>query len=230
MQPTPSFHIGKPGIRMIPWASWQPPALTCFANSTDSAFYTANSFEATKHFDPQLKKLFESELAAAETLAAKHLADDPVSVNALLAATMINGLRADYAALIERKDGASLSYTKKGRRSAEKLLMVDSSCYDAYLALGVENYLLGIKPAPVRWLLKFEGVNTNREKGLRELQLTAESGHFLKPFAKLLLAVAALRVHDDQKAKHLLAELHCEFPHNLLYESELARLEAERGD
>jgi hypothetical protein len=180
--------------------------------------------------DPQLKKLFESELATAETLAAKQLADDPVSVNALLAATMINGLRADYAALIERKDGASLSYTKKGRRSAEKLLMVDSSCYDAYLALGVENYLLGIKPAPVRWLLKFEGANTNREKGLRELQLTAESGHFLKPFAKLLLAVAALRVHDDQKAKHLLAELHCEFPHNLLYESELARLEAERGD
>ena len=98
--------------------------------------------------------------------------------------------------------------------------MVDSRCYDAYLALGVENYLLGIKPAPVRWLLRAGGANTNRGEGLRELQVTAERGHFLKPFAKLLLAVAALRRHDDQNAKLILSELHREFPHNLLYERE----------
>jgi hypothetical protein len=93
-----------------------------------------------------LKGLFDSDLTLAEMLAA--LAKDAASVDALLATTMVDGLRADYAALIERKDGASLSYTKKGRKSAEKLLMVDSACYDAYLALGVENYLLGTKPAP----------------------------------------------------------------------------------
>jgi hypothetical protein len=96
--------------------------------------------------DPRLKGLFDSDLTLAEMLAA--LAKDAASVDALLATTMVDGLRADYAALIERKDGASLSYTKKGRKSAEKLLMVDSACYDAYLALGVENYLLGTKPAP----------------------------------------------------------------------------------
>ena len=180
--------------------------------------------------DPRVKELFDSELMLTETLAAKQLAKDAASVNALLAMTMVDGLRADYAALIERKDGASLSYTKKGRKSAERLLMVDSACYDAYLALGVENYLLGIKPAPVRWLLRVGGANTNRDEGLRELQLTAERGHFLKPFAKLLLAVAALRRHDDQNAKLILTELHCEFPHNLLYEHELARLQTERGD
>src|SRR6266478_3039840 len=124
----------------------------------------------------------------------------------------------------------ALSYTKKGRKSAEKLLMVDPGCYDAYLALGVENYLLGIKPAPVRWILRVGGANTNRDEGLRELELTAERGHFLKPFAKLLLAVAALRRHDDGNAKLILSELHRQFPHNLLYEQELARLETERGD
>lgn len=180
--------------------------------------------------DPHVKDLFEADLVLAEMLAAKQFAKDPASVNALLATTMVDGLRADYAALIERKDGASLSYTKKGRRSAEKLLSVDSSCYDAYLALGVENYLLGTKPAPVRWILRAGGANTNREEGLRELELTAQRGHFLKPFAKLLLAVAALRRHDDQKAKLILSELHREFPHNVLYERELARLETERSD
>ncbi len=180
--------------------------------------------------DPRLKKLFDSELTLADMLAAKQLEKDAASVNALLAMTMVDGLRADYAALIERKDGASLSYTKKGRRSAERLLMVDSGCYDAYLALGVENYLLGSKPAPLRWILRAGGANTDRNEGLRELELTAKGGHFLKPFAKLLLAVAALRRHDHENAKLILSELHREFPHNLLYERELARLQTERGD
>jgi hypothetical protein len=165
-----------------------------------------------------------------EILAAKQLAKEPASVDALLAMTMADGLRVDYAALIERKDGASLSYTKKGRKSAEKLLMIDSGCYDAYLALGVENYILGTKPAPLRWLLRVGGANTNLDEGLRELELTAERGHFLKPFAKSLLAVAALRKHDDENAKVILSELHREFPHNLLYEHELARLQTERAD
>jgi hypothetical protein len=180
--------------------------------------------------DPRLKDLFDSELTLAEMLAAKQLAKDAASVDALFATTMVDGLRADYAGLIERKDGASLSYTKKGRKSAEKLLMVDSGCYDAYLALGVENYLLGIKPGPVRWILRVGGANTNRDEGLRELELTAERGNFLKPFAKLLLAVAALRRHDDGNAKLILSELHRQFPDNLLYDQEVARLETERGD
>jgi len=192
-------------------------------------FRDDQTFQQRKKLTPD-SGLFDSELTLSEMLAAKQLAKDPASVNALLAVTMVNGLRADYVALIERKDGASLSYTRKGRKSAEQLLMVDSRCYDAYLALGVENYLLGIKPAPVRWLLRAGGANTNRGEGLRELQVTAERGHFLKPFAKLLLAVAALRRHDDQNAKLILSELHREFPHNLLYERELARLQTERGD
>ena len=34
------------------------------------------------------------------------------------------------------------------------LLSLDSSYYDAYLAVGVENYMLSLKPLPLRWLLR----------------------------------------------------------------------------
>src|SRR6266478_943407 len=70
--------------------------------------------------DPGLKALFDSELTLSEMLAAKELTIDPASVNALLAMTMTNGLRTDYAALIERKDGASLSYTKERTKIGRK--------------------------------------------------------------------------------------------------------------
>jgi hypothetical protein len=178
--------------------------------------------------DAHVNQLFNGELSQAETLADKVLAKDAGNINGLFAKTLVYGLRADYAALVERKNARSLSYAKYGRRSAEKLLATDATCYDAYLALGVENYLLGIKPAPVRWILKATGANANREQGLRELELTAEKGHFLKPFAKLLLAVAALRMHDDEAAKLLLSELHQEFPGNTVYKYELMRLQAKQ--
>ena len=57
------------------------------------------------------------------------------------------------------------------------------------------------------------------------MKLTAEKGHYLEPFARLLLAVAALRDKDKNKARELLAGLAREFPKNGLYARELARLQ-----
>ena len=63
---------------------------------------------------------------------------------------------------------------------------------DAYLAVGVENYMLSLKPAPVRWILHMTGAQTDKETGVRQLKLTAEGGRYLRPYARLLLAVAAV--------------------------------------
>jgi hypothetical protein len=118
----------------------------------------------------------------------------------------------------------ALKIIKSGRATAQKLLSVDPSYYDAYLAIGVENYMLSLKAAPVRWLLQMGGAEADREKGLESLRLTAEKGTYLRPYARLLLAVAALRNKDRAQAREILDGLAREFPHNRLYTDELARL------
>jgi hypothetical protein len=175
--------------------------------------------------DPAVKMEFEKELAKSDDLASEVLAQKPDDKNALFAQLMANGLRADYAALIEKRNLASLGYMKTSRAIAQKLLTIDPTCYDAYLALGVENYLLGINPAPVRWVLRMTGAQTDKREGLERLRLTADKGHYLAPFARLLLAVAALRDKDRQTARTLLAGLAREFPGNQLYVTELARIQ-----
>ncbi len=107
---------------------------------------------------------------------------------------------------------------------AEKLLAIDPSYYDAHLAVGVENYMLSLKPAPIRWFLQLAGAQADRELGLQQLSVTAEKGHLLKPYARLLLAVDALRRKDTAKAREILTDLSRQFPHNRLYAEELARL------
>jgi len=102
---------------------------------------------------------------------------------------------------------------------------MDPSCYDAYLAIGVENYILGLKPAPVRWLLRIYGAQTDKDQGIEKLRLTAEKGHYLLPLAQLMLAVAALRDKNREQARELLAGLARQFPNNTLYRRELDRLQ-----
>ena len=175
--------------------------------------------------DPQLKAEFDKELTTSAALADKILAQRPQDKDALFSQVMTNGLRGDYAAMIEKRNLASLSYVKAARLQAERLLAIDSTCYDAYLAIGIENYLLGSKAAPVRWLLQMTGAQTDKAEGIQRLHLTADKGHYLAPFARLLLAVAALRDQDRQTARVLLAGLASQFPNNHLYAKELARIQ-----
>lgn len=174
--------------------------------------------------DSTIYSAFNSELEKAQALAEQALARSPDDHSALFAKIMIGGLRSDYQALIEKRNFAALSTIKNSRSLAETLVTEDPSYYDAYLAIGVENYLLSLNSAPVRWFLRLGGAQTNKQEGLSKLRLTAEKGHYLAPYARLLLAVAALRDHNRSLARSLLTGLAQEFPSNQLYKNELARI------
>jgi hypothetical protein len=175
--------------------------------------------------DPAAYRAFDQELSKADQLADNILGPSPQQTDAMFAKILALGLRADYLALIERRDLDSLKIVKSGRAIAEKLLSIEPSYYDAFLAIGVENYLLSIKPAPVRWFLQMNGAQADKGRGIQDLRLTAEKGHYLRPYARLLLAVAALRDKDHSQAREILSGLTHEFPHNRLYVEELARLQ-----
>ena len=186
----------------------------------DDGFRTARKLRP----DPEVKRSFEAQLEKSRQLAERILARYPQDQNATFATVLRLGLHSDYLALVEERYVASFREMKSGRILATKLLAANPNFYDAYVAIGVENYLLSLKPAPVRWILRIGGAQIDREEGLRRLRLTAQRGHYLLPFARLLLAVAALRDGDRAHARELLQGLAAEFPRNDLYRQELARL------
>jgi hypothetical protein len=188
-----------------------------------SEFFTRDQHFITDHKltpDPALKKKFEAALDRARILAAR----SPQDENAIFASLLAKGLRSDYSALIDKRYVASFKEMKAARMEAERLIAANPRFYDAWLAVGVENYMLSVKPVVVRWFLRLAGGETSREVGIEKLRLAAEKGHYLAPFAKLLLAVAALRDGDRNTAHDLLAGLVSQFPRNHLYREELARL------
>lgn len=148
----------------------------------------------------------------------------------LLALTLADGMKSDYDALIEGKQLASLSLMRQAEREARRLLAEDPSEQDAYVALGASEYIIGCMPSYKRAMLWFGGIHGDRARGMEELQQAAMSGHYLRPFAEILLALACEREHQPGRARALLAQLTAEFPSNPLFARELALLGGAAGD
>jgi hypothetical protein len=196
----------------------------------ESQFYEDDkSFDARRKLsaDPAVRERFDAALKLTEQRAQAILATNPNDRDALLAMTMSTGLKADYAALVEKRNLASLGLTKDATAWAEKLLAADPHCYDAYLATGIGKYIIGSMAAPVRWFLRLGGFAGDKKAGLDELKLTARKGEYLGPFARILLAIAYVRDKDKPRARELLASLRDEFPGNPLFAREIARLDSQ---
>jgi hypothetical protein len=176
--------------------------------------------------DSVVKARFEAALGRASNLAHVRLTKNTKDRDALFALTLSAGLQADYAALIEKRNLASLHSAKEASAWAQQLLAVCPDCYDALLATGFSKYIIGSMAAPVRWILRLGGLPGDKQAGIADLQLTAQRGHYLAPFARILLAIAYVRDKDKRRALQMLDGLRTEFPGNTLFPREIARLEA----
>jgi hypothetical protein len=174
--------------------------------------------------DPLVKAQLLKAIDDAQSRAQTRLDANPNDEEALFAMCITTGVQTDYAALIEKKQISSLSLVKKGAAYAQRLHKLKPDFYDAYQTTGMTEYVIGSLPFFVRWFIKVENINGNKEQGMKTVEIVARKGHFLKPFAKILLAMAHLREKQPRAAEVLLAELVNDYPENPLFKKELAQL------
>ncbi len=176
-----------------------------------------------KRPDPQIEKHFAGALSDANRLASQALRQSPGDTNDLLAKALAATLRADYDALIRQNGWRALREIKQATAVSNRLRSHCQDCYDAYLASGVENYILGHQTGVRRLFLNLTGVQTNERNGLQDLRLVAEKGRWFAPYAKVLLAIAAIRDNHRDEAVRVLSGLAEEFPGNEFFRAASAR-------
>ena len=106
------------------------------------------------------------------------------------------------------------------------LLEVAPDADDAYVALGAANYIIGCLPGYKRAVLWVGGVHGDKTVGMQQLSRAAasEHAHYLRPYARLMLALAALREMNTDLTRQQLQQLVMEFPENPLFAKELAKV------
>ncbi|HEY4742284.1 MAG TPA: hypothetical protein VIH76_16935 [Candidatus Acidoferrales bacterium] len=157
----------------------------------------------------------------ARTLANDRLHANSRDAEALLVLALADGMESDYDALIEKKQIASLQLMKQADGEAVRALALDPNLQDAYVSLGVAGYIIGCLPSYKRAVLWFGGIHGDRERGIVLMQNAADHGHYLQPFAKIMLALADEREHRYDLAQGLLADLARQFPENPHFAQEL---------
>jgi tetratricopeptide (TPR) repeat protein len=175
--------------------------------------------------DPKLRAAFFGAVKQAQDLAQLRLKTTPDDANALFAMTMSLGMQADYASLIDQHPLESLKMIREADKYTKKLLAVAPDATDAYLGLGAANYIIGSLPVLKRFFVGFAGIHGDKKVGIQQLEIAADHGHYLRPFAKILLALVALREKRTEVARTQFKELVAEFPENPLFASELTKLE-----
>jgi hypothetical protein len=175
--------------------------------------------------DPIMREAFNNADRKAQDLAHARLKSNPSDADALFALTISTGMLADYSSLIERKQIETLRLTREGDAVAKNLLAVSPGASDAYVALGAANYIMGCLPAYKRFFIRFGGFHGDRALGMHQLSIAAADGHYLRPFAKLTLGLAAMREKQWDLARTEFQQLTAEFPANPKFALELAKLE-----
>ena len=179
--------------------------------------------------DPRVRAAFMKALDDTQARANAALAANPNDKQALLAMCMNQGVTMDYMAFIEKHQFRSLTPAERANSYAQRLIKIDPGFADAYLTAGLSEYLVGSLPFFIRWFVHFDNVNGSKEKGVDNLEKVARDGHYLRPFAKILLGIIDLREKKYREAQRLLLELNHEFPDNPLFRGELTKLNNKLG-
>jgi hypothetical protein len=166
---------------------------------------------------------FREALTRARALARQRQKTRPKDPEALFALTLAAGMESDALAILEKKQLDGLKRMKEPNEHAKQLLAQRPDAADAYVAPGIANYIIGSLNPGYRFALWFGGIHGDKKLGMEEVAKTVENGRYLRPFAKIMLALAARREKQSALAQKLLHELTEEFPSNNTFAAEYAK-------
>jgi hypothetical protein len=173
--------------------------------------------------DPERMSHFRDAVARARELAVERQKTNPKDGEALLALTLAAGMESDAESILQKRHLESLKCMKKANGYAKEFLAQHPEATDAYIAPGIANYVIGSQSAGSRLMLRFGGIHGDKKLGMEQVARTAENGRYLRPFAKIILALAARREKEDALAQRLLRELKEQYPDSALFASEYAK-------
>ena len=173
--------------------------------------------------DPERMKRFRETLAQARQLARGRQKTNPKDAEALFALTLAAGMESDEESILQKRHLEGLKRMKEANEYARQLLAQNPDATDAYVAPGIANYVIGSLGPGAHFMLWFAGIHGDRKLGMEQLAKAVDNGRYLRPFAKIVLALAARREKQNALAQELLRELNEQYPDNALFASEYAK-------
>ena len=196
---------------------------------TKSTFYTdeTNTKDKTK-IDPAKVAEFKKWTRRAKQLSEARLRQNPRDVEALYFLGAAEGLEAAYAAGVEKKYMSALRTGSSAVDHHRKVLELSPQFIDAKLTIGLQDYVIGSLPLPVKMIAGTFGVHGSKKRGLNELEQVARDGHWGCDVARLVLVDLYKREKRWDDAIATARDLSTRYPRNKLFKQQLADVSARK--
>ena len=187
-------------------------------NRNDSFFAApVDSLDAT------VDKNFTLNITRGIELAENRLDKDSTDLTGLYYLGIARGAVAAYESTVKRSFFASL---KNGARAVDlhrRLLRYYPSFTDAYVSVGMYDYVVGSLPLAVKIMAFLGGVHGSKKNGLAELERVSRDGHFARVEAEIILVLLYDREKRFSDSLKLLQQLSEQYPGNIIFRMELGR-------
>ena len=121
-------------------------------------------------------------------------------------------LRAFILYYIDKNVLKAASDIKDGNKALVYVVEKNSAYYDAYLGLGIYNYIISFIPRKLQWLTSLLGFSGDRDEGKRQLMLASEKGTYTTTEAKFYLTLLAWREENYTLAEDYASQLTGAYP------------------
>ncbi len=194
------------------------------SNRMKSSLYGSDEFYegSEDKVDERVVTEFRDYTRRARLLAEARLKRDPKDVEALYFLGATEGLKAAFAAGVQR---SFMSALRDGQRSVDRhrdVVKLDPQYRDAELTVGLYDYVVGSLPLPVKLLASMAGARGSKKRGLETLARVAREGRWSRDDARALLIVLYKREKRYADALALARELGEKYPRNYLFKLEAA--------
>jgi tetratricopeptide (TPR) repeat protein len=188
-----------------------------------ASLYSPESFYAGEEkADPHLVEQFHNWTRTAALFAEARLRRNPRDLEALYFLGVTEGLRAVFAAAVERKFMVALTHGLRAVDRHREVLKLDPNFHDAELSIGMYDFIVGSLPLPIRIMASIGGVRGSKKRGLETLERVAREGHWARGIACLLLIDVYKREKRWTEALAAARELATRYPRNYLFQLQAA--------
>jgi len=172
--------------------------------------------------DANVDREFRERMAQAKTKALALVARNKNDADALYFLGAYYGVMAGYEASVARRFFSAMRNGSRCVEAHEKVLKLKPDYYDAYLSIGVYDYITGSLPFGYRVMATMVGVRGNKKRGIGKLQTIIENNAVTADDARILLVTIFRNEKRYDDALALLDQLSSKYPRSYLLKLERA--------
>ena len=219
---------------MIRLAPDNPSGPQCFAASLwveqlnqswelKATLYSTKAYtEGKRKADPAQAAEFRKWIRQTKTLSEAKLKQTPRDIEALYFLGAAEGLDAAYAAAVEKKYRAALRNGSDAVDRHKEVLKLAPDFRDAELTIGLQNYIVGSLPLPLKMIAGTMGVRGSKKRGLETLERVSVHGNWARDLARVLLVDLYKREKRWKDAVATARMLSEKYPRNYLFKLQMA--------